>query len=135
LSEVSLHRRKTLEQPYALRAAEPEPEDVAAVGPQSGDQHDDEDLEVSPLGEEPRHHQDGLAFQKGPDENGEIAELLQQELWRHSSGRNARFGAKGEISTCQRNIAPFTGGSMKVIFTGGIALCALALYAAEPQQK
>src|SRR5882724_4762696 len=76
-SEMPLQHREAVEQAHSLSPSEPEPEDVAAEGPRARGQDDQWQMEVAPLSEEAAHHQDGLAFQEGPDEDGKVSKLLE----------------------------------------------------------
>ena len=51
---------------------------MADIGAGSGDRNHAGKLEVPPLGEKARHDQDRLAFEKSPDENGDVPELMEE---------------------------------------------------------
>ncbi len=82
-SEMMTHARKAVQETDALRASQPEPEDVAAIGAQEREKHHQSELQVAALGEKAGRHQDCLPLEKGPDEDGEVAEFLQQQLRGH----------------------------------------------------
>src|SRR6266849_1087030 len=84
LSEVPLHLRKPVEQLHSFGATEPEPENMADIVAGSGHRDHPHQLQVSPLGKEAGHDQDRLALEKRPDENGDVPELVEEKLWRHS---------------------------------------------------
>src|SRR5205814_101107 len=92
-AKMLLHLRKALQKAHSLAPAEPEPEGVAAVRAGSRDERHSEDLHIAALGEKAGHHQNRLPLEERADEDGEVAEFMQEEFWRHSGPKNARFGA------------------------------------------
>ena len=86
-AEVLLHARHAVEELDALGAPEPEPEQVPEEGAAERGEDDAGEVQVAALREEAGHDQDGLTLQEGPDEDGHIAEFVQQKLGGHSAAK------------------------------------------------
>src|ERR1043165_5939229 len=98
-AEMLFHARHAVEELDALRPPEPEPEDVADEGAAERGDDDARQMEIAALGEEAGHDEDRLSFEKGPDEDGHVAEFVQQKLGRHSAAKlqdSGRFGKFGQ---------------------------------------
>src|SRR5436853_4402087 len=89
--DLPLEARQAVDQTGSLAAPQPEPEDVAGVGPGGrGDQHG-EQREEAPRREEARQDEDRLALQEGAGEDGQVAVMVEE-----------RFEVHASVSSCNR---------------------------------